>query len=208
MAYVMMKMVGVPQYDQSTDTHPPKQEMRERSRAVEYDLPGWPTQLSLRGIELPETLFPERATLKGRARTPPHFINMWMYHGVSEIVRDVIDALEPNVHQLVPVPVYLKSGDLAPMRYWALNICNLVTSCVEFERDMDHFISMSSNGQRLIHPKASSKTPIYIRRNAVAGFHLFRSREVYHQMVISDEFKKRLDASKIKGMRFFRCDEV
>lgn len=208
MPYVMMKMAGVPQYDQWTETEPAKEEMFRRSREFHKSLPGYPYQLSHRGIRLPDSLFPDRAIVAGRAKKPPHFLGIWMYYGVSQTVRDIIEALEPGLHQLVPIPVYLRSGEPAPMPYWVLNICALVLRCVDFDGTSGHFVSTLPDGTKKLYPKPSSDSPIYIRSGAVKGLHLWRSREVSDQMMISDQLMAQLDAAKVRGMHYVRCDEV
>jgi hypothetical protein len=208
MPYAMMKMAGVPQYDQWTETDPSKEEMRQRASELEHALPGYPYQLSHRGILLPDSLFPHRATVAGRAKKPPHFLGIWMYYGVSQTVRDIIEALEPGVHQLVPIPVYLRSGEPTPMSYSVLNICSLVLQCVDFDRTSDHFVSTMPDGTKRLYPKPSSHSPIYIRGDAVRGLHLWRSRDLSDQMMISDCLMAELEAAKIQGMHYVRCDEI
>ena len=168
----------------------------------------WPVQLSHRGIVPPRELFPDSGRISGRAKHPPHIIGMWMFPGVSQIVRDLIEEFEPGVHQFVEVPVTLKSGDPTPHRYSALNILNIVDNYVDFEKTELPNKDYGGVGRKLLPVSAFEKRPIYVRKQAIGQRHLWRSPEMSFSMAVSDALCARMQAAKVFGYNFIRCVEL
>lgn len=98
---------------------------------------------------------------------------------LSSEVRDMIETLEPGVHQFFPVDIYGVDGNIREPRRYLLNICHLVDAIVEGR------YSVLRSGSRLY--RASSLDPIKIRRRDVSNLHLWRDRQlIYRKMLISD----------------------
>ena len=59
------------------------------------------------------------------ARLPDVFVlsSGW---GVSDLVRDMVEELEPGVHQFLPAEITAKGRERPEKRYWFLHICNRV----------------------------------------------------------------------------------
>jgi hypothetical protein len=206
MAFLMLRNFA-PQYSQNADVEPSRQELRARYKAFDHKTAYWPHQLSHRGIVLPRDLFPDRARMSGRAKHPPHIIGISMFPGVSHMVRELIEALEPGLHQFVDIPVTLKSGEPTPMRYSALNVLAIVDDYIDFDKTE---LPSTVYGEKrcLLSPYAFEKRPIYVRRDAIDGKHLWRSPEISFYMTVSDELCRRMQAAKVFGYNFLPCIEI
>jgi hypothetical protein len=98
---------------------------------------------------------------------------------LSSEVRDMIETLEPGVHQFFPVEIYGVDGNIREPRRYLLNICQLVDAIV------DGRYAVLNDGSRLY--RASSLKPIKIRRKDVSNLHLWRDRRLAHQkLLVSD----------------------
>jgi hypothetical protein len=98
---------------------------------------------------------------------------------LSPAVRDLIEALEPGVHQFFPVDTHGVDGKMREPRRYLLNACQLVDAIV------DGRYSVSNVGSRLY--RASSRNPIKIRRQDVSNLHLWRDRRLaYQEFLVSD----------------------
>lgn len=207
MAFILARNYA-PQYTQSVVPDPDKVELFRRAQAYNQKTAYWPEQLSHRGIALPRELFPDSARISGRAKHPPHIIDMWMFPGVSEIVRDLIEEFEPGIHQFVEIPVTLKSGEPTPHRYSALNILNIVDSYVDFERTALPNKDYAALGRKLLPVSPFEKRPIYVRKQAIGQRHLWRSPEMFFSITVSDALCARMRAAKVFGYNFIRCVEL
>ncbi|WP_066584766.1 imm11 family protein [Sphingomonas pruni] len=197
-----------PQYTQWVVPDPDKAELFRRAQAYNHKTAYWPVQLSHRGIRLPRELFPDSGRIPGRAKNPPHIISMHMFPGVSEIVRDLIEEFEPDVHQFVEIPVTLKSGEPAPHRYSALNILNIVDNYVDFDRTELASKDYPGMGRKLLPVSAFEKRPIYVDKKAIGRRHLWRSPEISFAITVSDALCTRMQAAKVFGYNFINCVEL
>jgi hypothetical protein len=98
---------------------------------------------------------------------------------VSVAVRDMIEALEPNVHEFFPVDIYGVDGVIREPRRYILNVCQRVDAIV------DGTSSVLSNGERLYH--SSSLHPLKIRRQDVSHFHLWRDKHLSDNKIFFSE---------------------
>ena len=206
MAFIMVGNFA-PQYTQWVEPEPDKAELFKRYKAYTHEEESRNPQLSHRGITLPRDLFPNSGRISGRAKHPPHIIGIWMFEGVSEVVRGLIEELEPGMHQFVDIPVTLKSGDPTPHRYSALNILNIVDNYVDFDRTELPNKEYSS-GRKLLPIGAFEKRPVYVRKRAIEDCHLWRSPEISSYITVSNVLCARLQAAKVFGFNFIECIEL
>lgn len=69
---------------------------------------------------------PSRFRVEVAAARLPDFFALSSGFGVSDLVRDKIEELEPGVHQFLPAEITAKGGERPEKRYWVLHICNRV----------------------------------------------------------------------------------
>jgi hypothetical protein len=96
-----------------------------------------------------------------------------------------LETLEPSIHQFFPVEIYGVDGIIREPRCYLLNICQLVDAIVEGR------YAVLNNGRRLY--RASSRSPIKIRRPDVSNLHLWRDRRLaYQHFLVSDVLYRKI----------------
>ena len=103
---------------------------------------------------------------------------------VSVAIRDMIEALEPNVHQFFPVDIYGVDGVIREPRRYFLNVCQRVDAIVEGN------YSVLDDGERLYY--ASSLNPLKIRRQDVSHLHLWRDKHLSGGIFVSDALYRQI----------------
>lgn len=120
-------------------------------------------------------------------------------YAVSQRVIDIIESIEPGVHQYLPYELVQPDGFIHPDRRWLLNVCTRVET-LDYERsnvipirDRPHFYHDRTNDHQLV-----------IRKSAVTGRAIwfeYRYRDSAGQFLISDAFWDALNAAGCAGWR-------
>jgi hypothetical protein len=104
---------------------------------------------------------------------------------LSASARKMIEDLEPGVHQWFPVDIFNADGTIREPRRYMLNVCQLVDA-IE-----DGYYVTSPNGARTY--SGGSFYPLKIRRQDVAGLHLWRDRRAnFEDLFVSDALYGRI----------------
>lgn len=126
-------------------------------------------------------------------------ISIFSQFAVTKEVKDFIESWEPGVHEFYPItPVLEKTGEVMPVTYYVLNICNLLDSVV-----LDHpgvIVERHGEGEKS-WVSWSMKTGINMvfHREVVHGKHLWRDRGAKTWVFASDAFVEALEAQKFEG---------
>jgi Immunity protein family (Imm11) len=109
---------------------------------------------------------------------------------VSQLVREIIEGLEPDVHQLFPVDMLAEDGSLREPRRYLLNVCSVVEGIIG-----GHY-TRRSNGEPLFHPGALH--PMAIRKSRVSKLHMWLDRRAPPSAIfVSDAFYRKLEEHKV-----------
>lgn len=143
------------------------------------------------GRRLDETFVPRRIKVDGPRRTLTD-----VYDGLGFLVndkfREILEELEPNVHQFIPIELFWQDGSKAADKFWFVP-CNRIDSL-----DRDHTTLPFGNR---IWFQGQGGTYVFSRakignRHAWVDKHLPAADYV----IISDEFHRRLLASGVTGL--------
>lgn len=134
------------------------------------------------GVHLPRELYPTEGHIETKTRNPPNFINLSGY-GVSERVKWLIERLEPDVHQFVEVPIFLRDGTPAPQRYYAMALGHVARHQVD-----DELTTMRRTPKGKVEPPGGGdgRGIIFINRNETRDWHAWFSADIYNMFTISD----------------------
>jgi len=120
-------------------------------------------------------------------------------YAVSQRVIDIIEAIEPGVHQYLPYELICKDGSVHPDRRWLLNVCTRAET-LDYEpsnvialRDRPYFYADRTKDHHLV-----------VRKEAVAGRALwfeYRYRGSQGKFLLSDRFWNALDEAGCAGWR-------
>lgn len=123
----------------------------------------------------------------------PEIYDAWI---ITSRIRDVIEGLEPGVHQYLPCELYYKDGSLVPGERWLLNICNrLDTIAVEHCNIVVHPILgtyMTGNG----------KTDVKVWKEKVAGHAIWSEWKYNDRTYVSDALAEAIKALGVNGWAF------
>ncbi|MEO0637063.1 MAG: DUF1629 domain-containing protein [Pseudomonadota bacterium] len=113
--------------------------------------------------------------------------------GVREDIKEIIEELEPNVHQFFEVQLKRKDGTPYQERYFVLNIAQQFPSIVLAEPDKERWVSYGTTFYPWRPMPIEPEHEHYVSRPKVAGRHLWISQIVYpHDAFCSDELLKRI----------------
>jgi hypothetical protein len=158
------------------------------------------------GVLLPDELLPRAARVKSaRKKLPDIFALSGL--GVSERLKDSIEALEPGVHQFKEVPVTMKDGNPAPGRYFTTVVGHLARDQVVLERSTIAFYAGSAL-TKIAPPMSGDDGKVVIDRSRTGGWHLWYSEDIYSKETISDELKERWDALGVDCNLYIYLREV
>jgi Protein of unknown function (DUF1629) len=120
-------------------------------------------------------------------------------YAISQRVIDIIESIEPDVHQYLPYELIQKDGSVHPDKRWLLNVCTRIEA-LDYERsnvialrDMPRFYHDRNTGHHLV-----------ARKEAVANralWYEYRYKNSNGQFLLSDRFWDALSASGCAGWR-------
>jgi hypothetical protein len=118
-------------------------------------------------------------------------------YAISQRVIDIIESIEPDVHQYLPYELIQKDGSVHPDKRWLLNVCTRIET-LDYERsnvialrDREYFLDDRTSDHHLV-----------VRKSAVEGRALwfeYRYRGSQGQFLLSDRFWNALNAARCAG---------
>jgi len=113
---------------------------------------------------------------------------------VDEALRDLIEELEPGVHQFWPIKITLPKGDPYPEQYFGLRIGQFLDSFRPGESD-DGAWRERNGWYRVQFPKKQYYAGLALSRQAIAASHLWREKilqrpGIFFSDTLQSEIKK------------------
>ena len=120
------------------------------------------------------------------------------YPCVSERLRNIIESLEPGIHQLFPVDMLDADGSTREPRRYILNVCNVADAVISGT-------DLTGTGKFVVNKSNAVK----IRKFAVEGLHLWIDRRVpIEKVFVSDLFYGKLVREGIGVFEALPVEEV
>jgi hypothetical protein len=120
-------------------------------------------------------------------------------YAISQRVIDIIEAIEPGVHQYLPYQLIQPDGSVHPDQRWLLNVCTRIEA-LDYERsnviamrDREHFFMDRTNDHHLV-----------MRKSVVEGralWYEYRYVGTQGQFLLSDRFWNALNEAGCTGWR-------
>ncbi len=123
---------------------------------------------------------------------PPY--DVFMVRGlilVSDAFKDIIERLEPNVHQFFPVEVLYKDGSHARQMYF-FNICNRLDT-MDRER-------ATANLDRIMWDPASGD--FVFSKSLIGNHHIWKDKFIHPGKFLSDTVKSEIEKIGLTGITF------
>lgn len=168
--------------------------------------PGWTYPFLGGGTPVAAETVPNRAVLLSRHKTIPDFIVLPPAMGVSEAFREMVEDLDPGVHQFFPVTLSRKSGELIDKRYYALNICRRLDAVI-VEKSNVTWGRTGLGGFPILHLGAGPPH-FTLSRQAIGGAHMWHGLSQFRGLTFfSDALMSRVLGKSMKGLDYFPADE-
>lgn len=124
---------------------------------------------------------------------------------VSTRLRDLIEEIEPSVHQFEPVKYINKRKEVIEER-WCWVICNRLDS-VDREKT-NKVLVLNSSGLAIWDGNGVTQPRLVFSDKAIGKAKFWYDRHLTGSALISDDAKERIEAEKMTGFRFTRAKET
>lgn len=126
-------------------------------------------------------------TEKPRKRIPD-YIDRWGLQFVSENFRQVVEELEPGLHEFFPFQLRNgKRGDPAPQQYYVMNIMTQC-DCLDYEQGGVSVDRWEDGAIAFFSPEKISHEGMVLKSDVIAGKHLWRAKYLGGSFFISEDF--------------------
>lgn len=153
---------------------------------------------------IPEDMFKYYASEAWvRARRKP---TTWMiadFYTVTEDVKGVIEALEPSIHQFIPITIKCgRKDDYASYNYFSLRINQRVDDVLVEKSDV-RWSQLELQDGRVVSFWNKKEEPIVLPRQSIEGKHLWWNTLSSNLMMMSGTLHDRLaERALTQGLRF------
>lgn len=152
------------------------------------------------GRRVKTDFLPTKVRPKGRKRTLPDYCIIQRGQICSKAFRDVVDWLEPKVHQFEPVELSWKDGSLAPQYYWFTPCQRLQTLYREMLKPPinDHsgtWSDFDAEFNQVQNPR------LVYRRELVGEHHVWCDAHMNGYICVSGRFHDAATATGLTGLR-------
>ena len=141
---------------------------------------------------------PTRVEERSKFKTFPDFLHVTNNWIVSEAFKDMVESLEPGVHQFFPVEVIRKSGEPVEKTYFFFNILRMLDPII-VERSDVQWQTLTS-GLKVLLPTGKKRV---LRRSVIAGCHVWRDAHMREHVYLSDELVELMQKAKLKKLDLY-----
>ena len=143
---------------------------------------------------------PTKIIREGPKRPTPDVVFCWSMPLVNERFRQIVEALEPAIHQFFKVRILWIDGSLAAERYF-LVVCNRIDS---MHRELT---TMRFKGI-LWEPVPGQDSYCVFDRSKIGGTHLWRDKHLISAPLVSNELAHRLASAEVTGIKLVEQREL
>jgi hypothetical protein len=180
--------------------------------SVYEPLPGatqaWPIQIisTARVDPLPDLIAESSQALS--VEVLPDFLTILHQYVVSNRFKNIVEGLEPEIHQFIPIKVRCGSGPLEASTYWIVNVLKVINA----ELPSAEVARLTEIGKIASQEELKRSLGRYtvIDRNLVAASHLWRTDYVSTStdLYFSEELMRQMEEAKLRGLTARRAIEV
>lgn len=164
----------------------------------------------------PTDTIPTIAKKTGRRKSPPPcFFRLRGLPVVCAAFRDMVESLEPGVHEFHSISLLDKGGNKLPEQFYIINILARLDVLIIDQSDVEWGLPQkyelkdgSSLAIQTLHLARYPKTLVATRQE-VGGHHLWRGDRYFkHYWFMSDNLMKLASGARLKGLDAFPVTEV
>jgi hypothetical protein len=117
---------------------------------------------------------------------------------VNEKIKDIIEAIEPSVHQFLPITLMRTKKQVFKGSYYLLIIGQALNSVIFEESNLRWQVSLG--GSKYAQPGLSPRDYRTLWKSQIEGKHLWRERIYLRDIYISDQLYNKIMTINIKGI--------
>ena len=121
---------------------------------------------------------------------------------VDAELKEIIEKLEPGIHQLWPLRITTRKGEEYPATYFGLIVRTFLDSFAPEQSGNLTDDDTSSNCFFSLHPKKTEMAKLAMAKHVHSGCHLWRERKLLRpELFMSDALQEKISE---RGLRIFR----
>jgi hypothetical protein len=163
-------------------------------------------QWTKQGVHIPTELLPASGQVTSSHKTLPDHFSLGGL-GFSQRLKDLVEELEPRVHQFKEVPLAYATGQPVPGKYYAVVLGHMANNQVV--TSLSTIEANTSTALSLIRiPTTKDQNRICIDRSASPGWHMWYAWDIYSKILISNELYARMMSAQIASFDFIEMREI
>ncbi len=153
---------------------------------------------------------PKKVLLKKQAaKLPDLFSASGGARIITDRVRQILEAFDPGVHQILPIEAFYRDGSKPDTAYFFMNVTKRLDTVIDEASNVEmswQFSGIKTTERMELSPPSSKD--LVLRKEKTAGNNLWREKRYLHlPLLMSDEMHAEFKAQKIKAYHFWRAEE-
>jgi uncharacterized protein DUF1629 len=150
--------------------------------------------------------FPRALKIRSAHKTLPDFFLLSGKYAISDRMKDVLEKLEPGVHQYIPVILQKKSGEPFEGEFFVLHPCSAVDAIVPEQSDVSFHTTPA--GRKTLRLK-KVRPKLTVQKDKIKDRHFWTGDESFSRIFFSsDAFFDEVQKAKLKGFDFIPMTEI
>lgn len=150
--------------------------------------------------------FPRALKIVSAHKTLPDFFLLSGKHAISDRTKEVLEKLEPGVHQYIPVILQKKSGEKFDGEFFVLHPRSAVDAIVPEQSDV--FFHTTPAGRKTLRFK-KVRPKLTVQKDKIQGRHFWTGEESFNRnFFASDTFFDEAQKVKLTGFDFIHMTEI
>ncbi|MEM9287828.1 MAG: DUF1629 domain-containing protein [Pseudomonadota bacterium] len=156
----------------------------------------------------PIEIFPPKMLQISRHKVLPDFLESGALHvAVSQTFKDILESLEPGLHQFQPVEVITRSGAVSEMQFYYFRNLQCLDGCVDYEQSI--LSEDSIPGRRFSSRLASfMDDELVMKKDVINGRHFWMDKQRSSLWFFSEDLQAEVERQKLKKLRYIHIREV
>lgn len=168
---------------------------RAALRAFQAEHGFLPTGVESQGNPIDEPFWPQSGQFAVQLKCRPRLLGLCSFFLVPQSWRDIIEDLEPNIHQFKHVPLSLRNGDAFDEAFFALNIRRALRNVCDMTLSTGRTRDFGDGHERFLKATSHPEHRVVMNRDAIAGKHLWLPLDlITYPIAMSDELFSRVAA--------------
>ncbi|CTQ51842.1 hypothetical protein LP7551_00358 [Roseibium album] len=150
--------------------------------------------------------FPRALKIVSAHKTLPDFFLLSGKYAVSDRMKDVLEKLEPGVHQYIPVILQKKSGEPFEGEFFVLHPCSAVDAIVPEQSDVSFHTTPAG---RITMRFKKVRPKLTVQKEKIKDRHFWTGDESFNRNFFSSNaFFDEAQKAKLKGFDFIPMTEI